>query len=273
MESMVKTKETFKLFDCSMKKQLSSPLLPLSNPQEQVRVLIVEDDPTWANLLARELKQDNFIPIWAPNFEMARQLLENSPFNLVILDINLGDNTHLGRVLIQLLKEFDLQIPVIIVSAILEPNGPEIVELTKEPLVFRIIFKQSFVLKKFQEFVREALQGKRSHGRIELKVDYARRKKDTTQQADQGRPQVLRLATGAFLAIFVFTITIGVLTRVSQQVPGYMMFWIGALGVSFDLIISTFILVVGGVISKRQAMVLFGKLLEKEPAKPFRNYS
>lgn len=78
------------------------------------RILIVEDDKALSNGIAIALKAEGYMFLQAPSITKARELLEQHPVCLVILDLNLPDGD--GLQLLREIKEAQ-EIPVVILTA------------------------------------------------------------------------------------------------------------------------------------------------------------
>ena len=80
----------------------------------QARVLIIEDEPDLARLVALYLERDGFAVLIAGSGESARDALQGAKFDLLLLDINLPGMD--GFEFLQWLRTIS-QVPVIVVSA------------------------------------------------------------------------------------------------------------------------------------------------------------
>src|SRR5574344_601760 len=86
--------------------------------EEQSHILVVEDSERLNNYISSQLKKENFYIVQAICGQQAYDSLKQESFDLVILDLNLGDINGL-----QILKTIRLQdktLPVMIVSSLTE---------------------------------------------------------------------------------------------------------------------------------------------------------
>ncbi len=92
------------------------------------RVLIVEDEPDFAAYLAQVLASDGFETNVAHSLEEARNALAGSHFDLLTLDIELGDGSG-GDLLVELRQHPRLRtLPIVVVSG-LPQDHPKMVSL------------------------------------------------------------------------------------------------------------------------------------------------
>jgi len=80
-----------------------------------MRVLIVEDDRKLAEMEARTLRDEGFVVDVASDGGAGRELLENHPYDLVILDLMLPRLS--GTELLRIARKSDPSAPVLVVSA------------------------------------------------------------------------------------------------------------------------------------------------------------
>lgn len=91
---------------------------PITNPNPiDSWLLIVEDDLPLAQQIAIEAIIRGFQAEIATNLQQARQLLSLKPFGMIILDLNFPQSTETGLDFLAAIREQDLQIPVIIITA------------------------------------------------------------------------------------------------------------------------------------------------------------
>ncbi len=83
------------------------------NPENK-RLLLVEDDAVFSRVVSRALEQRQFQVSHAQDSEAALALIESSPFEFAILDLNLGGETSLS--LIKPLKSSNAQIRILILT-------------------------------------------------------------------------------------------------------------------------------------------------------------
>lgn len=97
-----------------MKKFLAS----LSSSQEPVRILVVDDNETNRDVLARRLKQEKYVLEMAVDGRQALELLQTQPFDAVLLDIMMPEMD--GMEVLRRMKADDnlCHLPVIVISAL-----------------------------------------------------------------------------------------------------------------------------------------------------------
>ncbi|MEM7003190.1 MAG: response regulator transcription factor [Pseudomonadota bacterium] len=81
-----------------------------------MRVLIVEDDPRIAEFLQRALRPEGYLPVCVGEGKEALALLDDSDFDLVILDLMLPGLS--GLEVCQALRMRRIELPVIMVTAL-----------------------------------------------------------------------------------------------------------------------------------------------------------
>lgn len=77
--------------------------------------LLVEDDPLIGQTLSLSLPYQGFSIFLADGVARAREAIENHPFDLVILDLQLPDGT--GFDLCRILRAGDPLLPILIITA------------------------------------------------------------------------------------------------------------------------------------------------------------
>lgn len=80
-----------------------------------MRILVVEDDLALSAGLCFELDSNGYLTVAAYNCRKARQLLQEDPFDLAIMDVNLPDGN--GFDLCREVKEIKPELPVIFLTA------------------------------------------------------------------------------------------------------------------------------------------------------------
>lgn len=80
-----------------------------------MRILVIEDDLALSAGLCFELDSNDYLTVAAYNCRKARQLLQEDPFDLVIMDVNLPDGN--GFDLCQEVKAIKPELPVIFLTA------------------------------------------------------------------------------------------------------------------------------------------------------------
>jgi DNA-binding response OmpR family regulator len=91
-----------------------------------MRILLVEDDRTLAQLLQRRLAADGITVVHAPTVAEGQLLTEADAFTAVILDLQLPDGT--GLEVLRLLRAQDHAVPVLVLSG-----------LDREEVVIRVL--------------------------------------------------------------------------------------------------------------------------------------
>jgi two-component system catabolic regulation response regulator CreB len=84
------------------------------SPAAPHRILIVEDEPSIAENISYALETEGFVATWCASGANARQKVQSSPFDLVVLDISLPDDN--GLEFCRWLRQFS-STPVIFVTA------------------------------------------------------------------------------------------------------------------------------------------------------------
>ena len=88
--------------------------------QANVRILVVDDDPSIRNMLSIVLKKNNYDVILAENGNSALNRLKKSTFDLIISDIKMPDID--GIRLLEKIKSINPEIPVIMITAFASAN-------------------------------------------------------------------------------------------------------------------------------------------------------
>jgi CheY-like chemotaxis protein len=122
------------------------------------RVLVVEDDPVWQEILYDSLVEVGFSVEIADTFTKAQKKLRAERFSLVTIDSHLSHEvqTQEGILLLDFIrKRFGLNLPVVIVSA--EIDKRDIVRAFRKFSVSNVILKQYFEYDEFYAAIRDAL--------------------------------------------------------------------------------------------------------------------
>jgi len=91
---------------------------------EAIRVLLVDDEPDFTQPMAFWLKSKGYEPIEVTSGEEALKLIKETPPDIVFLDINMPVMDGLAT--LKKIREFNKDIPVVIVSAYVDdPRGRE----------------------------------------------------------------------------------------------------------------------------------------------------
>lgn len=89
--------------------------------QENIRILIVEDEQRLADILKKQLEDSGFIVEIASDGYVGKQLVENSTYNLIVLDINLPLIN--GYDLCKEIRKTNSEIPIIMLTAFGTPDN------------------------------------------------------------------------------------------------------------------------------------------------------
>ena len=79
-------------------------------------ILIVDDDHDICQTLSKILLKKNYITAIANNSDTALDLLKNSSFNLILLDVWLEGSKKNGLEILKIIKKFNPNTPVIMIS-------------------------------------------------------------------------------------------------------------------------------------------------------------
>jgi CheY-like chemotaxis protein len=239
---------------------------------ERHPALIVEDSRVWRDILYQEIKEAGYHPVWVETFHQALKAASERHFELISLDLDLKDQTMLGRMFLQLMPAANRSTPVLIVTGVLDLNRDESLSLNF-PQVRSIFFKQHLVLSDFKKMIREIrtqIEEKQTKktGIREVKISELRStlKKKMQNQVHElkhrPRSSTVRLLLSTFLGLVVYGI-INLpflwLTRYSpDDVPGSALV-IGNLATA--AITMVYILLISGFISNKQAVSIILALL------------
>src|SRR5271156_5237032 len=83
------------------------------------RILVVDDEPNVGAAIGATLKRAGYVPVLARDCnEALRQFAGGPPFDIVLLDIMLGEGD--GLTLLETLKEIQPETPVVMISSVPE---------------------------------------------------------------------------------------------------------------------------------------------------------
>ena len=145
-----------------------------------MRILVVEDDLALSAGLCFELDSNGYLTVAAYNCRKARQLLQEDPFDLAIMDVNLPDGN--GFDLCREVKAIKPELPVIFLTA----NDLDLDVLTGFVLGAEYYIKTPFILNIFLRRVEVAIR---------------RGNKATVAPADRWTDGFLLLDFGALTAV------------------------------------------------------------------------
>lgn len=93
------------------------PVFLMGQPEQPVRVLLVEDDPQMSRVIANELLADLRINLLGQGSSVAqgRRLISKNEFDVLLVDLNLGDGT--GFELIEYMKTVRPTAEAVVISA------------------------------------------------------------------------------------------------------------------------------------------------------------
>lgn len=132
---------------------------PERTPTRPYRVMVVDDEPSWQRRLKRILKEVSCSVIGASDYEQAEELLEQSQFDLITIDLNLDKSTQYADGLELVLRARELygaNLPIIIVTG--TGNLEEQRRAFKDYGVFDFIQKAKLDLEEFQRIAVDALK-------------------------------------------------------------------------------------------------------------------
>jgi CheY-like chemotaxis protein len=125
------------------------------------RILVVEDDPTWQEILREGLIEMGYLVEIATSFNEARSKLQSGGFSLITIDARLHHETITyvdeGMLLLDYIRSrFGAALPVIIVSG--EIGKRDLVRAFRKFLVSNVLLKEHFEYDEFRQAIRDALQ-------------------------------------------------------------------------------------------------------------------
>jgi tRNA A-37 threonylcarbamoyl transferase component Bud32/CheY-like chemotaxis protein len=137
------------------------------------RVLVVEDDPFWQDLI-RETLEEEYQVVVATTYDEAKLVLERvknqrEHIDLVTVDMGLpsqlqgeGVTVEAGQRIVNYLSRFDPRIPCIVVTGLPDISTTQVRDLFKRYNVFDFIAKGQFDLGEFLDAVERAIDYLRS---------------------------------------------------------------------------------------------------------------
>jgi CheY-like chemotaxis protein len=234
--------------------------------------LIVEDTRVWREILHQAFRDAGYDPVWVETFQQALKAASEQRFGLISLDLDLKDQTMLGRMFLQLMPPANRHTPVLIVTGVLDPNRDESLSLNF-PQVRHIFLKQQLVLSEFKKTVGEILteaqlkptekKGLRTIKLTELRSTLKKKLQHQVSELNhRSRSSSARLLFSTFLGLFVYgiiTLPLLWLTRYSPgDLPGpTLLVW----NLATAAIALVYILLVSGFISNKQAVSIILALL------------
>ncbi len=84
--------------------------------KNKISILIVDDELDICEMVAETLKDEEYNPIIATNYDMAVDILKNENINLLITDIWMNNDTNAGLKLLTFSQNYNPLIPVIMMS-------------------------------------------------------------------------------------------------------------------------------------------------------------
>lgn len=81
-----------------------------------MKLLFVEDEPEMAKLVRTALERAGFVVDWADSLSIATEAIRGGPYDLVILDRQLGDGE--GTALLPAMRQHHPAMPVLVLSAL-----------------------------------------------------------------------------------------------------------------------------------------------------------
>jgi DNA-binding NarL/FixJ family response regulator len=124
----------------------------------EIRALVVEDDPSWQQILAEILTDLGLIVDLAASAVQARQLLQACPHRLAVLDLSLGGRDHHNQDGLQVLADIQRLDPGCVALFLTGYATVELaVSVIQEQGAFTLLQKESFKISAFREIVSQAL--------------------------------------------------------------------------------------------------------------------
>lgn len=119
-------------------------------------VLILEDDPTWQDILRELIADLNFKPVVAADYQAAEHELDRRRYALVVVDISLVFDDHADRGGVEFLKRINTlarRLPTIVVTGY--PSVELAIETLAEQGAAYFFRKDDFDRRKFKAIVSE----------------------------------------------------------------------------------------------------------------------
>ena len=138
--------------------ELGSDPLPVQKPVLPSRVLIVEDNQMWQDILRDCLVEAGHLVEVVPSLREARNKLQAGSFKFITLDANLSDGlgTSEGMLLLDFIhNQFNPPLPVIIISGEIERR--DLIKAFINFSVVLVLLKEEFDLDEFRRAVEAAL--------------------------------------------------------------------------------------------------------------------
>jgi CheY-like chemotaxis protein len=123
------------------------------------RVLVVEDESLWQDIVQECLEEAGCLVQVAATFAEARTKLQNHRFDLVTIDAHLGQKleTQEGILLLNYVRDrYGPALPVIMISG--EIDRRDVIKAFKKYAVAHVLLKEDFEYDEFRDAVRDALQ-------------------------------------------------------------------------------------------------------------------
>jgi DNA-binding response OmpR family regulator len=121
-------------------------------------MLIVEDNKNWRDIICQVASEADCHPICAASFPQALKIVSEQKFELISLDLDLQDETMLGRMFLQMIPTNNKETPIIIVTGVLDSLQDEILGLVNYPQVSHIFLKQNLILNEFKKTINDILR-------------------------------------------------------------------------------------------------------------------
>ena len=84
------------------------------------RILVLDDEESILEVLAKYLRQQNFEPFITSSWTEAIEQISNNPPDLILLDIKMP--TIQGDTVLEYIRQYSKTLPVIIISGFLDPE-------------------------------------------------------------------------------------------------------------------------------------------------------
>ena len=115
------------------------------------RILVVEDEAQVRNLMMRVLEQEGYEAIAASDASQALDILDQGPFDLILLDLRMPGPTD-GEDLLFMLRDRGDEIPIVVVSAWVDDDV-----VVERPDCVYAVLKKPVPLAELIHTVRQAL--------------------------------------------------------------------------------------------------------------------
>ncbi|MBI9043752.1 MAG: response regulator [Anaerolineaceae bacterium] len=129
------------------------------NAENEKKILIVEDDPSWQNILSELVRDLGFKADIAENIDQAEEIIRNSSHRLAFVDLSLDIKDHSnvdGYKILQMIREYDPGCIPLLLSGYV--NVESAVKAMKEYGAFTCLQKENFSRSEFKQTVKDMLR-------------------------------------------------------------------------------------------------------------------